>query len=304
MRMHTRATLLATIVLTTLGAGVSAEASVGVSPTEPTDTTEVSDTTEVTGSTEASHSTKPVDTPDATSETDPADTSDGGPTTTSPVGSDPGDDRGPDRDLRYVPAGLEIPETTADDLEVVMHGEIGRIDMPIVVRNGSDETFQEVDVAGIVRDANGTRIASIRSVSIVPSVLDPGEWGMGVAFTSTLDVPSDAVIEWVVLATPGTAPDGLTMRELMVGRPDVRTTGYSTEIALMVTNPKVAETVVESPRAAVGCFDQTGRLLEVASAFGFDDSLAPGESTVLEGSFYGDTECATYAAAAEGYDEF
>lgn len=167
---------------------------------------------------------------------------------------------------------------TQGDISIVASGAVGGYGIPVIVRNNTDRPKANVQVAAEVRDSADNLIAVGSSFSILPTIVQPGEYAIGGASFGGVELPQGATVTFDVAAS-----DDLDLNSL--NRPmNVELVEFN---ALPVTivgsfRNQTGTVLIGSIYFTLACFDDDGTLLasEPGTAIGTD--LAPGETIAFK----------------------
>jgi hypothetical protein len=167
---------------------------------------------------------------------------------------------------------------TPGELSVVAHGPIaGAIEIPVILRNNTDEAMVSVTVGVEARDASDNLIGSARRTLVTPPIIDPGALAIATIY---VDQP---------------IPDGGTVRFYPEGSSDPYFTrvyaAYSgIELTEFIAFPERLEGTVRITGEApvdlgfmhIACFDGSGALGAALLAYPDRPALGPGESSTFK----------------------
>ena len=186
----------------------------------------------------------------------------------------------------------------ADELEVVAQGPAGQY-VPVVVRNGTDETVYEVEVSATARGDDGSLLATGKDQGVEPAILAPGEVAVGVVFVDLPDDQEDAdgvTVELTVTAAD--EPSLFARYPLEV----IETNDTGEAVVGIVRNPH--EVAISGfARVVAMCLGDSGEPLEALTGSIDQDEIAPGGEATFTLSYYDRPDgCPSHAVGASGYE--
>ena len=191
----------------------------------------------------------------------------------------------------------DLPPGTESEISVILEGTNITQAVPLIVRNMTEDTVVNIEVAGLARDQEGALLASGSSQGFSPNLVASGEIAFGyVYFGFDADLGRAATTEWTVSATPSTS-------EFLFGTVDLVPSEWSSagsNIIVLLSND--TDDVVDGPIGAnAACFDSSGEFTDVSRDFADGDTVDPQSSIGAQISPYR-FACDTYLLAGSGYD--
>lgn len=190
-----------------------------------------------------------------------------------------------------------LPAGDSELVEVIVVGLPVRADVPIAVRNNTGEDVVLKGVFGIARDSSGTLIASSDISSFSPYILPAGQVAIGSLYFGTTDLPRGVTVEF--------DPDAEPLEDARVTRQDLEIVEAAQQpdgIVGLARNGTDAQ--LSGPFRVVGvCVDQSGAIQGYYGAYAAKDSLAPGETTAFDATFYGTGPCDAFLIGSSGYKD-
>lgn len=165
-------------------------------------------------------------------------------------------------------------------VSVVLIGAPIDYDVPIVIRNNSDETAFLDGITGIARGADGRLIGVVEDDQIAPYRIEAGELAIGiVSFGRDVMLPPDAAYELNVNLREATARHSLA--NLQVVEAELTATGL---LGVVENNSGVP---VRFPRVTVLWFDEAGATTGGYRGYVVEDEIAAGGIGTFNAEFYG-----------------
>lgn len=189
------------------------------------------------------------------------------------------------------------------ELSLVAHGVItgaaeGPVDIPVIVRNNTDQIQESVTVGAEARDASGNLLgASQRSIQTLSlPIVEPGALAIGnVRFEASL--PEGATVTFYPPEGGGDVDYALRVYE---GRSGVELTEFSAAPERVIgTVRSTADAPVNTVELHLACFNASGTLVEVIFLKPARENLRPGESTAFADRTQG--SCDSYLVTGEGF---
>jgi hypothetical protein len=215
------------------------------------------------------------------------------PTTVSPTTAATGDN-----DHLFTVGEVVVPPGVPHEVEIVLTrpDDTG---MSMVVRNGTADTLNNLEVTGVARDDAGTVVAWGSTQDFQPAIVEPGEWAMGYAWFELHALSGDETFDWNIEWDIYPNPNFTDVLELTVTEAEYVLEDMGQFVVGTATNEN-DETAMGS-NAAVGCFDGPD-LLGVRSASTNSRAVSPGESSPFDVWLYDFDTCPAFAVAASGYN--
>lgn len=185
----------------------------------------------------------------------------------------------------------ELGEGTVGALSVVAIGAPSS-QIPVVVRNSTDETLQQPTVGIEVRSEDGELLAVSSTDEVIPFVLEPG--GFGIA-----NVIFNEEVEW---------SDKLQLTTLPEGTTSPFENDYSYGVTLVEFNADASVGVIENNSEfdlgtfflRFACFSVQGELESVEAGWTSRQTIPAGETSPFELLVSGDTDCSNFVFIGTG----
>jgi hypothetical protein len=219
-------------------------------------------------------------------------------TTTTSGGGGGGGGSGTTSKYVHVEGSIDIPEGGDGTLDIVLIGKPNGSEVPVVIRNDTDEALQDLTVSGTARDSGGALIGSGSADDLVPSIIQPGEWGFGSVSFGAADLPADAGFD---LEAQGSPFDPTDIGDVDLETKEVRqTTGENGgQIVGILENTSDAKVLGPISVLAI-CFDGDEPVATVSGYTDIDDVEAGGTTPFSLDLF--DTACPAFAIGGSGYN--
>jgi hypothetical protein len=198
----------------------------------------------------------------------------------------------------HVEGDITIPDGQAGELSVALVGRPDGSGVPFVVRNRTNAPLQDISVTGTVRDRAGKLLGSGSSQAMVPSVVQPGEWGFGYVYFGTEDLPADAAFDLKAEGSPveSTGFDDVDLEVTEVSRANGE---FGAQLVGIMRN--TSDATIEGPIDVVAiCFDGAVPTSTV-SGFTDGDEVAAGATTSFSLDLL-DASCPAFAIGGSGYN--
>lgn len=196
-----------------------------------------------------------------------------------------------------------LPDINSDTVEVIAHGEIDQIgNLPVVVRNNSDDPAIAISVKADIRDANGSLAGVSESNSLIDSMpyhLEPGDVAL-VTLTIQGQMPANPSFAFSV--TVGD-PDDIVTSAMGENIIDVRfgeVTWLTDRIVGEVVNP--SDRVLSSIALTAFCFDENGTPTNATTEPVMEQIQAEQSTTFqLSGVFNSLVDCEQFLVTGFGF---
>lgn len=204
--------------------------------------------------------------------------------------------------------GTPVSSLAGDALPLLLPGEAGMVDViavgvpdewnvPIVLRNNTDETLILTTIHGTAHDAAGALIGEGEPGAFMsPTVISPGQVAIAaVYFNSREYLPLDAVLTFEVETEPVTVAAGFRQDLEIVDA--VHEADGIVGLARNGTN----ESLVGKVNVLSVCFDATGTMTEFSIGYADALDLDPGETVPVRVSVADPESCEAFLVGANGY---
>lgn len=198
----------------------------------------------------------------------------------------------------HVEGDIEIPQGGDGTLAVVLIGKPNGSEVPVVIRNDTDEALQDLTVSGTARDGSGALIGSGSTEDLVPSIIQPGEWGFGSVSFGASDLPADAAFD---LEADGSPYDPTDIGDVDLETQEVRQTSGENGGQIVGILKNTSDAKVLGPISVLAiCFDGDEPVATVTGYTDIDDVEAGGTTPFSLDLF--DTGCPAFAIGGSGYN--
>jgi len=176
----------------------------------------------------------------------------------------------------------------------VLVGPYDGLQLPIVVRNNTDEDLFDITVSAVARTADGELIAAGGDQHFNPYRVPSGDYALGYTSFDGVEPPADAVSE--IDVDGSSEASSFSPIDLEAGDAEF----LSDRIVGELINNNDA--TIGSIGISVICLDSEGAVTSFQSGYVDKESTDPGETVPFQVSFFGDVDCSTFVFTGNGYE--